>query len=99
MSLRRPLVIPEECLLFVPHLVRRVGDRDLADQLPTDFTSVLRERLLVVPGIVVVGDEPAELVARLRRHGVAEAWAGSLAAQGHEAYAVSTVDRGLVFFP
>jgi len=30
---------------------------------------------------------------------VAEAWAGSLAAQGHEAYAVSTVDRGLVFFP
>jgi 4-diphosphocytidyl-2-C-methyl-D-erythritol kinase len=30
---------------------------------------------------------------------VAEAWAGSLTAQGHEAYAVSTVDRGLVFFP
>jgi 4-diphosphocytidyl-2-C-methyl-D-erythritol kinase len=46
----------------------------------------------------LAGAGPTMFVAAPTRD-VAEAWAGSLAAQGHEAYAVSTVDRGLVFFP
>ena len=74
LSLRRFLVFREERLLFVPRLVRRVGDRDLADQLPTDLTLVLRERLLVVPGVVVAVEELAlDLAAnvedRHREHG------------------------------
>lgn len=74
LSLRRFLVFREERLLFVPRLVRRVGDRDLADQLPTDLAPVLRERLLVVPSIVVAVEELALDLAtnvedRHREHG------------------------------
>ncbi len=44
----------------------------------------------------LAGAGPTMFVAAPSRD-VAEAWAGSLAAQGHEAHAVSAVDRGLVF--
>ncbi len=43
------LVFREECLLIVPGLRGRVGDRFLADQNPADFALVLGERLLVIP--------------------------------------------------
>ena len=59
LSLRCFFEIPEERLLFVPRLIRRVSDRNLADQLPTEFALILRERLIVVPGVVRVVEERA----------------------------------------
>lgn len=50
---RRLLVFREECLLLVPRLRRRVGDRRLANEVPADLALVLGERLSVVPVLVV----------------------------------------------
>ncbi len=74
LSLRRFLVLREERLLFIPRPVRRVGDRDLANQPPTDLPLVLHVRLFVAPGFVVQVDElgldlAANVDERHREHG------------------------------
>ncbi len=58
-SFGRFLLVGEQRLLLVPGLAGRIRDGGLTDQMPCRLAVILRERLLVVPGILVAVEELA----------------------------------------